>query len=282
MVNPNFFRRILRRGLRRILAFLSQWALKKHKPQIVAVVGEGKTGIAREAIYRVLKSKYPIRRNVEAPDAEFVLPLIILGTTEYPRSYFGWIKILLKSFGQLLLRPAHKHLLVLEIGYSNKEIFDYFWALTHPSVLVICGDAPYLSRDQTAKKTIRIKETDNLKPYFEAATKVGKLFKIEKKEAERALAHFTLPPARIQIIPAKDGGLIVDASYQYYPPSERSLDEILEALPGRKILFTPETLQQEGKAYGVKVRKGEIGVILGQKKKMWKTFLELAKTPWFV
>lgn len=283
----------MRRSLRRVLAFLSQWALKKHKPQIIAVVGEGKTGIAREAVYRVLKAKYPIRRNTEAPDAEFVLPLIILGAEEYPRSYFKWVKILVKSAGQLLLRPAHKHLLVLEFGYSNKEIFDYFWELTRPSTLVVCGDAPYLSRDQTAKRTIRIKETNGLEPYpaerdkvalapyLKGAIKVGKHFGIDKKIAKEALANFSLPAARIQILTTKSGGILVDATHQYYPPSEESLDEVLEALPGKKIFFTPDVPRKtQGKPPKLKIGKGEVGVILGQKKKMWPVLLELAKTPW--
>jgi len=276
MSNPNPIRKALRRGLRRILTYLSRWALKKHKPQIIAVVGEGKTGIAREAIYRVLKrGKCPVRRNIEAPDAEFVLPLIILGTEEYPRSCLGWVKILLRSLGQLLFRPPYKHLLVLEIGYSNKEIFDYFWELTRPSTLIICGDAPYLSKDQKAKETIRIKETDDLKPHLKGAIKVAKRFKIDEKTAKKSLANFSLPTARIQILTAKAGGLIVDATHQYYPPSEKSLDEVLEALPGKKIFFTPGQLPE------LEVKKGEVGVILGQKKKMWPILLELVKTPWF-
>lgn len=280
-------RKPLRRGLRKILACLSRWALKKHKPQIIAVVGEGKTGIAREAIYRVVKNKYPARRNTEAPDAEFVLPLIILGIHEYPRSYLSWLKVLVKTAGHLLLRPAHKHLLVLEIGYSNKEIFDYFWELTRPSILVICGDAPYLSKDQTAKNTLTIKEPDDLElrlpkadkvslaPYLRAAIKIAKILRIDEKEAKRALAGFSLPAARIRIFNSKSGGLIVDATHQYYPPSEEALDEVLEALPGRKISIAP------GQTPKSRVEKGEIGVILGPKKKMWPVLLELTKTPWW-
>lgn len=282
MAKPNLIRRLLRRSLRKILAYLSQWALKKHKPEIIAVVGEGKTGIAREAIYRTLKSKYPVRRNIEAPDAEFVLPLIILGTEEYPRSYFAWLKILFKSIGQLLLRPSYKHLLVLEIGYSNKEIFDYFWDLTHPSLLVVCGGAPYLSKDQAAKKTIIIKETGNLKPYLKAAAEAAKFFGVERKAAKRSLVKFSLPSARIRVLPAKAGGLLVDATHQYYPPSEESVDEVLEVLPGKKIFFAPDTLKQaQRKPSQLEINKGEVGVILGQKKKMWPIILELAKTPWF-
>lgn len=276
MANPA--RKLLRRILRKILAHLSRWALEKHDPEIIAVVGEGKTGIAREAIYQALKrGRYPARRNIEAPDAEFVLPLIILGSHEYPRSYLGWLKVLAKALGLLLFRPSYKHLLVLEIGYSYKEIFDYFWELTRPSTLVICGTAPYLAEVPKPKHTIRIKETGTLEPYLKAAVKVAKLFGIKGKEAEEALSTLSLPSARIQILPSKGGGLIIDATYQYYPPSEESLDEVLEALPGKKIFFTPKMPKRLERA---EVKRGEVGVISGPKKKMWPLLLELIKTPW--
>lgn len=275
--------KLFRRGLRKMLFCLSHWALRKHRPQVIAVVGEGKTGIAREAIYQVLKKgRYPVRRNIEAPEAEFVLPLIILGAEEYPHSYLGWLKVLLKSLGQLILRPAHEHLLVLEIGYSNKEIFDFFWKLTHPSVLVICGEAPFLAATQRAKHTIKVAETGNLKPHLGAAVKVAKLFDIKEEKAHEALAHFSLPTARIRILPSKASGIVVDATYQYYPPSEEALDEILAALPGKRIFFDPKTLRQaQGKLIKSEIKKGEVGILLGPKKKMWPILLELAKVPWF-
>jgi hypothetical protein len=271
---------LLRRGLRKILAELSRQALKKHKPEIVAVVGEGKTGIAREAIYHALKSEPPVRRNVEAPDAEFVLPLIILGVEEYPRSYFTWVKTLARSVGQLLFRPAYKHRLVLEISYTNKKIFDYFWNLTHPGILVICGEAPYLSANQTADQVFRVKDTKSLRPYLKTAIEVAKIFGIKESKTQQALADFSLPQARIKVFVSKKGGLIVDATHQYYPPSGKTVEEILEALPGKKIFITPANQKQiMGKS--IKIKRGEIGVISGPKKKMWPVILELAKTPWF-
>jgi hypothetical protein len=277
----NIVRKPLRRVLRKTLALLSRWALKKHKPQIVAVVGEGKTAIAREAIYRVVKSKYPVRRNIEAPDAEFVLPLIILGTHEYPHSYLGWLRVLIKAAGQLLIRPPHKHFLVLEIGYLNKEIFDYFWELTHPSILVVCGEAPYLSEEQTAKNTLTIRKEDDLKPFIETALNVAKIIHIDGKKAKKSLTGFSLPAARIRILKSKSGGTLVDATHQYYPPSEEALDEVLEALPGRKIPITPSASRARTKEKDLEIKKGEVGVILGPKKKMWPILQKLTKTPWW-
>jgi hypothetical protein len=326
-MTQNPLKKVLRRILRKILASLSKWALKKHKPEIVAIAGEGKTAIAREAIHKVIKSKYPVRRNIEAPDAELVLPLIILGAKEYPGSYLGWLKILARSVGLLLFRPAHKHYLVLEIAYSHKEIFNYFWDLTNPNILVICGNAPYseaklrkkvpaagkgsyseaklrkkvpaagkgsyseaklrkkvlakrgsyLSESQKPRYVINVQETDGLEPYLRAAIRVGKLLEIREEKAKEALANFSLPEARIKILPSKRGGVVVDATHQYYPVSEDSLEEILEAFPGKKIFFTPDTAATPEEA---EVKQGEVGIVLGTKKMMWPILLQLTKTPW--
>jgi hypothetical protein len=266
----------LRRILRIILFFLARAALQKHRPTVIAIVGEGKTGIVREAIYTVLKKHFPTRRNLEAPNAEFVLPLAVLGAKEYPLTVAGWLKVLLRSSGRLLLRPPFPHTLVLEIEYTRKEAFDYFWNITEPEVLVVCGGTPFLSPDQTAEKVFRTKETPNLSGYLEVAIKVARIFDISKKEAEEDLRDFRLPKARINILPAKDGGMIVDATYHYLPPSPVALEEVLEAIPGRKIILSPQKDIPEN----IKVRRGEIAVITGPYRKMWTYPAKLAKSPW--
>ena len=266
----------LRRILRIILFFLARAALQKHQPTVVAIVGEGKTGIVREAIYTVLKKHFPTRRNLEAPNAEFVLPLAVLGAKEYPLTAVGWLRILIRSLGRLLLRPPYHHTLVLEIEYTRKDTFDYFWNITEPKVLVICGETPFLSRGQTAKHVFRTKETPDLSGYLDVALKVAQSFGISKKEAQEDLRDFRLPKARINILPAKDGGMIVDATYHYLPPSAVALEEVLEALPGRKIILSPQKDIPEN----IKVRRGEIAVVTGPHRKMWTYPAKLAKSPW--
>src|SRR3990170_1351082 len=215
----------LRRILRIILFFLARAALQKHRPTVIAIVGEGKTGIVREAIYTVLKRHFPTRRNLEAPNAEFVLPLAVLGAQEYPLTGAGWLRILVRSLGRLLLRPPYRHTLVLEIEYTRKETFDYFWNITEPRVLVVCGQTPFLSPHQTAEKVFHTRETPDLTGYLEVALKVAENLSISKKEARQNLQDFQLPKARINILPAKDGGMIVDATYHYLPPSSVALRE---------------------------------------------------------
>lgn len=265
-----------RRFLRLILFFLARAALKKHHPTVVAIVGEGKTGIVREAVYAAIKEKLPARRNLEAPDAEFVLPLTVLGASEYPFSALGWIRLILRSAGQLIFLPPHPNVLILEMGYARKEIFDYFWNITQPKILITCGAAPFLSADQTAPKSVRVEETADLSGYMRAAIKVAGYLGVSRPESQKNLRNFDLPRARINILPALGGGMVVDATYHYFPTSSEALDEILEALPGKKIFLYPGQ-SASGK---LDIRKGEIAVLLGPRRRMTDLLTRLTQSSW--
>ncbi|NIT04326.1 hypothetical protein GTO10_05405 [Candidatus Saccharibacteria bacterium] len=269
-------KKLLRRTLRFALLLLSRWVIRKHEPTVIAILGNGQTATAREATYHVLKHHFPTRRNLETPDAEFVLPLTVLGTRSYPKTYAEWLLILLKSATQLLILPKHKNFLVLEIGYTRAETFDYFWKITQPQVAVVCGDAPYLSKEYKAPKTVRVKEAKGLRGYFDAAVRVGKLFGIPPKAAKDALANFTLPKARIRILPAKEGGIIIDATHEYLPPKKEALDEVLENFAGKKIVVSEKSIAKAPR----RVKAGEVVVLIGPSKKLWPVLLELSDRLW--
>ncbi len=269
-------KKILRRTLRTVLFVLARAALKKHHPTVVAIVGEGKTEIVREAIYTAIKEALPARRNLEAPNAEFVLPLTILGARNYPLSIPRWLSFLLRSALQLLLLPAHQNVLILEIGATRREVFDYFWNITRPAILVRCGKAPFLSPHQTAPKTFLVRETRDLSGYLETAVRVAEALKVKRRDAREALKKLELPKARINILPSRNGGIIVDATYHYYPPNPKALEEVLEALPGKKIFLTagqeiPEDL---------KIKKGEVAVLTGSNRELWTLIARLTRTSW--
>lgn len=269
-------KRPLRRILRVILFVLARAALEKHHPTVIAIVGEGKTGIVREAIYTAIKEKLPARRNLEAPNAEFVLPLTVLGVHEYPLSVFRWLIVLFRSAAQLLILPAHKNVLILEIEAPRREVFDYFWNITRPAILVQCGKTPTLTRHQTAPKTFTVRETGDLSGYLETAIRVAENLGIGRKDARESLKNLELPKARINILPAKSGGIVVDATYQYFPTSSQALEEILEALPGRKIfLHAGQNIPDD-----LKIKKGEIAVLTGPNRKLWTLITRLTKPQW--
>lgn len=268
----------LRRLGRRILFFLAQKTLAKHKPDVIAIVGSGATSVAKEAIYTVLKQKYPVRRNLEEPYAEFVVPLTILGEKSYPQNIFEWVILTFRNLGRLFVLPSHKNILILELTTSKKEIFDYWWKLCNPKILVIIGSELNLKGLQKPKITFAVLEKGlSLTPYFGVAKKIGKKYRISEKEAEDALAHFEFPHPRIKILQGKLQNLIVDATHHFFPPPKESLTEILSHLPGEKIFLDEKTRLHQG--FGGRA-KNKIIVIQGQKKKMWETLLGLTGHPW--
>src|SRR5690242_6712489 len=99
---------------RLILKHLSRLTIRKHKPLIIGVLGEGPTSIAREFAYAVVSTTLPARRNLETPEAEFSLPLTILDYPNYPQSVVEWLWVMLKTFLQLFTIRPYKHALVLE------------------------------------------------------------------------------------------------------------------------------------------------------------------------
>ncbi len=266
----------LRRILRLVLFVLARAALKKHQPAVIAIVGEGRTEIAREAIYQSLKNYLPVRRNLEAPNAEFVLPLTVLGAREYPPTTPAWLKTLIKSVAHLLFLPPHKNVLVLEIESTRKEVFDYFWNIARPTILVRCGETPLLSANQSAPQTFKVRETEDLSGYLEMAVRVAGSFKISRRKARQALENFDLPKARINVLPSRNGGIVVDATYHYFPTNPEALEEILEALPGKKIFLAADQKIPND----LKIKKGEIAILTGPHRKLWPVIAKLSKTQW--
>jgi len=120
------FKKLLRRVGRTVLKHLSRAVLNRHRPKVIAIVGDGPTAIAREAIYTVLKEKYPTRRNLESPEAEFSVPLTIFGAKTYPRSLGHWLNLTIKTVLQILVLKPYFHFLILELNATNLRILD-FW-----------------------------------------------------------------------------------------------------------------------------------------------------------
>lgn len=263
-------RKPLRLLTRRLLKYLSILVLRKHQPDIIAITGSGQTSIAREAIYTVLHEHFPTRRNIESPDAEFTVPLAIFGVQSYPRSYLSWLKIILKTFLQLVILKKHTHTLVLELSAKNPEILRYWFEITKPKIVVICGALPQTGPFQKGALLFKVPESKNgyLTPYFEVARRLGHHYKIKPRDLEAALAKFTLPKAKINILSGKKGKIIVDSTYFYFPPPLKSVLEILALIPGKKAFYTQDYKE------GIQLKKSnpEISLISSPDPAVLKSF----------
>lgn len=268
-------RGVLRRGLRIVLRHLTQAVLKKHKPKIIALVGESQTAIAREALYTVLHEHFPTRRSIEAPEAEFVIPLTIFGTDSYPQNIYAWLKILVKTVAQTIFFKPHFHILILEMTTGLTEILNYWLEITKPDILITCGRHPQ-SGYITEETAIRLPKVRNgyLKPYKKLALKIGQELAIPEKEILDGLSKFSLPAPRIKILPGEKGNLVIDATYKYFPPPLKSLEEVLAPLSGNKVwIRCPKDWKE------AEVKPQDVVVILGPRKELLEVIEEATLNP---
>ena len=217
-----------RQILKKLLTKLTKVTIKKHNPEIIVVTGKGQTSIVREALYTVLHEKHPVRRNLEYPEAEFSIPLTILGIDYYPTTIIGWINAAVKTIARIAKNKAFKHVLILEINSTNLEVFNHWISILNPIKMV---DTP---------KGIDLTSRPKLSQFVSAcfSKKLMKKFEISVEYIESQLDKLHLPSSKIRLRAGKNNSTIVDSTYYYYPPPIISALEIAELLEGNKVIFT--------------------------------------------
>lgn len=204
---------LFRPVLRQVLKVLTILVLRKHKPTVIAIEGLGQTSIAREVIYAVIQTTFPVRRNQESPEAEFSVPLTILAYPRYPSSTLEWLWVLLKTVLQLFTIKPFYHFLVLELNAPNPEIVEYWKQIVKPSKSFVVSEYP---------------DSELMEPHFELGWEVADEFGIAEQKVLEVLSTFSLPEARIDIRKGRNGSLVLDATHYYIPIK---LDAILELIP---------------------------------------------------
>jgi UDP-N-acetylmuramyl pentapeptide synthase len=226
---------------RQVLKVLSKLVIEKHKPTIIGIIGSGETSIAREVLYTVLSQAHPTRRNLESPLVEFSLPLTIIGALDYPTTFFKWIFLTAKTLWQIVTVKPYHHFLVLEMSPATPLTLSYWLDITNPNLVVICGEIP-TEFPADKYKTFEIKES-SIVEIKNKALEVGEVFAVEPESAREALKKINFYPTRIRFFPGINGKFIVDATYYYYPIKIDSVVELVESLPGKKLIITNESIK---------------------------------------
>ena len=220
---------------------LSKFVIEKHKPTIIGIIGSGETSITREVLYTVFSQAYPARRNLESPLVEFSLPLTIIGAEDYPNTIFKWIILAAKTLWQVITIKPYHHFLVLEMSRATHQTLSYWLDITNPNLVIICGEIP--TEFPTNKyKTFKIKES-SIVEIKNKALEVGEMFGLKSESAKEALKKINFYPTRIRFFPGINGKFIVDATYYYYPIKIDSIVELVESLPGKKLIITNESIK---------------------------------------
>ncbi len=155
----------LKNQLKKILAFLARWAIKKYQPGIVGITGTvGKTS-TKEAVLSVLSQIRKTRASSGNFNNEFGFPLAILGSYEKVGGAWFWIKVVVGSFFRLLFSRKYPELLVLEYAAGKPGDIKYLLDIARPQIGVVTavGDIPvhveyYSGPEAVAKEKSRLVE----------------------------------------------------------------------------------------------------------------------------
>ncbi len=132
-----------------ILDGLARLLIRRYAPIIVAVTGNAGKTTTKEAIARVLATRYTIRASAGNLNNELGIPTTIIGDVgdEYYRtggSVRFWLGVILMGVRALVVRAAYPEVLVLEFGADHPGDIGRLASRYRPRVGVITqvGDIP--------------------------------------------------------------------------------------------------------------------------------------------
>ncbi len=130
----------MRKIIQYILKILARLTLWRYKPEVIAITGSvGKTN-TREAIYRVLRKEFSVRRSIRNYNNEIGVPLTVLGSDISPSTsffgIFGWLRIFVLSLFRLV-SCDYPEILILEMGVAHPGDMSYLLSFVHVDVGVM-------------------------------------------------------------------------------------------------------------------------------------------------
>ncbi len=139
---------MIKQFIKKIIIFLLQTEAKlilfKYKPKIITITGTvGKTS-TKEAVYKVISSKFSVAKSGENYNSEFGIPLSIIGAKSGLNNFFVWIFNLFKGIKILLLKKDYPKWIILEIGVDRPDDIKKLvsWIKPDISVITALGEIP--------------------------------------------------------------------------------------------------------------------------------------------
>lgn len=119
------------------LVFLARVRLKRLRLFVIGVTGSiGKTS-TKDAIYTILRSRYPVYRSEKSYNTEFGMPLAILGQESGFSSPLKWIKVLIGAVWNAFFGGRGMQMLVAEMGVDKPGDMVQLLKLVRPQVAVM-------------------------------------------------------------------------------------------------------------------------------------------------
>lgn len=125
----------LKKLVLKVLKVLAKRRIKKFKGKIIAVTGSvGKTS-TKDAIFKVLNTRFKVKSNKKSMNSDFGLLLTILDIESGFSSATKWSWYLLKGFFHSLFRD-HSEILLLEMGVDKPGDMDFLTSIIKPHIAV--------------------------------------------------------------------------------------------------------------------------------------------------
>jgi len=152
--------------LRFTLKSLARATLRKYQPGIIGVTGSvGKTS-AKLAIGAVLGKYRKTRVSPANFNNEIGLPLTILSDYSAITGRLFWLRVILSSIKNLVLRADYPEILVLEYGADKPGDLNYLLSIAQPQIGVITavGEIPvhvefYSGPEEVAREKAKLVES---------------------------------------------------------------------------------------------------------------------------
>jgi UDP-N-acetylmuramoyl-tripeptide--D-alanyl-D-alanine ligase len=164
-------KQILRNIVLFLLRLMAKRRMRKFKGKVVVITGSvGKTS-TREAVFKVLNSKYRVKRSPKNMNSDFGLLLTILDLKSGFSSAAKWSWYLTKGFFNSF-SPEKSEILLLELGVDKPGDMDFLTSIVTADYAIITSVAPvHLGEGQFS----------NLQEIFEEKTKIVNSLKAEGK-----------------------------------------------------------------------------------------------------
>ena len=139
--------------------------IRRYKPAVIGVTGSvGKTS-TKQTVYTVINNDRRVRTSAENFNNELGMPLTILGNWNHTGGVFFWLKVLIKSVFQLVVKTSYPELLILEYAADRPGDIDYLLDIVKPQISIVTavGEKPvhvefYSGPEAVAKEKAKLVE----------------------------------------------------------------------------------------------------------------------------
>lgn len=234
-----------RRLLRHFLGFQTRLAINKHKIDVIGIIDFIHPNQARDYIYKILKdSNYPCRKNLEETAAEFSIPLSVLGYNYYPNNIIEWLKLSIRIvMGYFTIKP-YKHTVVIDLHFINENLIKYWINQINPNMIFVSSEFNIEDLGIETKSS-QVVEIPNKTGEFDSQLQDFLFNSLRKKYSNLVKPTDEDITPKYRILRGKDGKIVIDARFHFYPYDLNSIIEIAGALGSKTLVINNTNITKD-------------------------------------